>query len=57
MEKLGGRKFVYALLVVVIASYFVIVGKLSTEGWITFVEVIGGLYVIGNLGSKLTTKM
>ena len=53
IENLGGRKFLFALLAVVLASAFVLTGKLTADSWTTFVSVIGGIYVIGNVA---TTK-
>jgi hypothetical protein len=57
IDQLGGRKFVYALLVVVLAFVLVVVGKLTTDAFIGFAETMGGIYVIGNVAEAVTNKM
>lgn len=57
IEKIGGRKFIYAILAVLLAFGLTLAGQLKSADFISFVEVIGGIYVIGNLGTKLTSKL
>lgn len=56
MDKLGGRKFVFAVAVVIIASGFVFAKVLPIEKWVEFVEVVGASYVLGNIASKFVAK-
>lgn len=48
----GGRKFFYALLVVILAFALVLTDKISADAFLKFVEIIGGSYVVGNVASK-----
>ncbi|MBC7236232.1 MAG: hypothetical protein H5T69_10335 [Chloroflexi bacterium] len=54
LSKLGGRKFLFALLAVIL-SFILVLARLATaEQWMQFVEVIGAAYVIGNVASKFS---
>ncbi len=52
MDIIGGRKFIFALFVVIIAGVFVVTGKLSAVEWNSFAVLIGGMYIGGNLGDQ-----
>ena len=54
IDKLGGRKFTYALLVTVLGFALVLVGKVPASDYLTFVGIIGATYVVGNVASKAT---
>lgn len=47
------RKFIYAILVVVAGFILVVVGKATADQWMTFTTVMGGIYVIGNVATKV----
>ncbi len=51
-DSIGGRKFVYAVLAVALSFALVILGKLTADSWTTFVSIIGGIYVIGNVADQ-----
>jgi hypothetical protein len=51
-DSIGGRKFVYAVLAVALSFALVILGKLSADSWTTFVSIIGGIYVAGNVADQ-----
>lgn len=51
-----GRKFVFAVLVTILGFILVLGGKVSAENWQTFVMVISGLFIAGNLGDKIINK-
>ncbi|MBC7238627.1 MAG: hypothetical protein H5T71_00820, partial [Chloroflexi bacterium] len=53
---LGGRKFLFAVLVVVLAFALVLARLADAEQWMRFVEIVGGAYVLGNVASKFTPK-
>ena len=44
------------MMVVLMAFALVIMGKVETKEFFDFASLIGGVYVVGNLGSKLITK-
>ena len=56
IEKLGGRKFVFGMMLIVLSFVLVCVGKLETEIWTQFVSIVGGTYVLGNVASRITDK-
>ncbi|MBC7078224.1 MAG: hypothetical protein H5T92_07970 [Synergistales bacterium] len=56
LNKLGGRKFLFAVLVVVLAFALVLARLADAEQWMRFVEIVGGAYVLGNVASKFTPK-
>ena len=56
IDKLGGRKFIYAILVLVMSFALVVAGKLETQAFLSFAEMVGGIYVIGNVASDLVNK-
>lgn len=51
-DSIGGRKFIYAVLAVALSFVLVIMGKLSADSWTTFVSIIGGIYVVGNVADQ-----
>jgi len=54
IEKLGGRKFIFALLSVLLLFVLVVLGKILPETFVNAIEIIGGTYVIGNIATKIT---
>jgi len=56
IDKIGGRKFTFGLVLVVISAGFVMTGKLTAENWTSFAVLIGGIYVAGNLGADAIAK-
>ena len=52
IEQAGGRKFLFAVGVVLIASGLAFAKILPIEKWVELVEVVGATYVAGNVGSK-----
>ena len=56
LDKIGGRKFVFGLLAVVLAFVLVLNGSVLPEAWFDFVEFILATYVAGNVVSKFSGK-
>lgn len=56
LNKLGGRKFLFAVLAVVLAFALVLAKLADAEQWMRFVQVIGAAYILGNVASKFTPK-
>jgi hypothetical protein len=56
IKALGGRKFIYALLVTILGFVLVLVEKVPASDYLTFVGVIGATYVLGNVANKAVTK-
>ena len=55
MEQLGGRKFIFAVISIALGFLLSIFGKVTGDQFLNFVMVIGGIYVIGNVGEKLAS--
>ena len=53
MEKLGGRKYILSVGLVILSYILVFVGKITPKEWTDFVMVIAGAYIVGNVGSKI----
>lgn len=56
MNVIGGRKFVIALALVVLATIFVFIDRATFAEWATFSGAILGLFSTGNLWSKHLMK-
>ncbi len=56
IKALGGRKFIYALLVTVLGFVLVLVEKVPASDYLTFVGVIGAEYVGANTITKFSKK-
>lgn len=56
IEKFGGRKFIAFIGLSIMAFIFVALGKMDVKTWSDFEIFIGGIYVIGNVGSKVATN-
>ncbi len=51
-----GRKFIFAILVTILGFILVLTGYVKAVDWQNFVMVMGGIYVLGNLGDRITKK-
>ena len=56
MDHLGGRKFIFGLVLTVCATVFVLIGKVTVQEWMAFEAVVGGSYIIGNIAEKVAQK-
>ena len=56
IEKLGGRKFLYSLLITLLAFILVLMGKIDSESFLKFVIGIGAIYTTGNTISKFSKE-
>ena len=52
LQTLTSRKFFLVMLLVVIATAFVFIGKAEFKEWSFFTEIIGGGYLFGNIAEK-----
>jgi len=53
MEKLGGRKFLFCLLLTILSFVLVLTKQLTPKEWTDFSMVVGGIYVTANVGVKI----
>ena len=53
MEQFGGRKFLFCLLLTVLSFVLVLTKSITSKEWTDFIMVIGGLYILGNVGAKI----
>jgi hypothetical protein len=56
IEKLGGRKFIVSLLVLISSFVLVLVSKLDVSEFIKSAEIILGIYGVTNVASKIVNK-
>jgi hypothetical protein len=48
-DNLGGRKFIFAILAVVLGFVLVLADRIVASDFLTFVGVVGATYVLGNV--------
>lgn len=51
-DPLLSRKFLYAILVLLLGFVLVIVKTITGDSWINLAQTIGGIYVIGNVADQ-----
>lgn len=51
-DKLGGRKFIFALLVTILGFSLVVLHQVNPKDWFAFIQLIGGIYVLSNMSEK-----
>lgn len=49
---IGGRKFIFALFVILLGFILVVTKFVDSATWLTFVNITGATYVVGNLGDS-----
>lgn len=54
--RLGGRKIMLAIILLIIATFMVFLNYADFNGWSDFVKWILGIYVVGNVGEYATNK-
>jgi len=54
LEKVGGRKFIYAVLITLLGFALVVLEKVTAEAFLNFVGIVGATYVLGNVATKIT---
>jgi hypothetical protein len=57
LDKIGGRKFIFAILLIVIGYLLVDKGKLTADSFLNYAEFVGATYVIGNVAVKVTDAL
>jgi hypothetical protein len=53
-KTLGGRKFILAILIMIILTIFVCLGKMTVAEFITAILVNSGIFGLGNAIQKIT---
>lgn len=56
INKIGGRKFIYILLLTIIGFVFVLMGKMTAKEYLDFCVLISGIYIVGNVATKFTNN-
>jgi len=56
-NNLLSRKFIFAILAVILGFILVFINKVEPLDFLHFVEIIGGTYVIGNVGATVAGKI
>jgi hypothetical protein len=57
IEKLGGRKFVLTVILLVAMFGLAMTGKIAVEMFVNFVEVVSGMYLGANVIAKFSGKV
>ena len=57
IEKLGGRKYTLAVLILVSGAVYGIVTKVPFSQFVDLVKWVLGLFIAGNVGAYLTTEL
>lgn len=57
LNKIGGRKFAFAVLITLMGFIFVLTNRVTADAFFAFAQIVGGIYVVGNVTSKLTEKI
>lgn len=52
MDRYKSRKFIVAIVVIILSSFFLYFGKLNANQWIAAVNISLGLYTGGNVVQK-----
>lgn len=52
MKELLSRKFLFSILAILLAFVLVLQGMVKSEDFLSFVQVIGATYIVGNVASK-----
>ena len=52
-EILVSKKFIFALVVSIMGFVLVVIKETDAETFFKFVELIGGIYVVGNISDKI----
>jgi len=55
-DNLLSTKFIYAIVALVSGLTLTALGIVSGEEFFKFAEIIGGSYILGNVGQKFITK-
>lgn len=56
IDRLTSRKFMFAILSVLLVFALTITGQITSKEFVDFLMVIGGIYVVGNVGETLVRK-
>ena len=53
MSILLSKKFIFALLVIAMGFTLVLLKETTSDVFFKFVEIVGGLYILGNVSDKI----
>ena len=56
IDKLGGRKFIFGIMLSLMGFAFAYMKFLTAQEWVTFEAIIGGTYVVGNVADTAVTR-
>jgi len=56
MENLKSTKFIYCVMVIVMAFVLTVMRMIESQAFLSFAEIIGGSYIIGNVASKVIKR-
>lgn len=57
MSDLLSRKFIYAILAIILGFILVVLKEVTGDTFLKFVEIVGGLYILGNVSSTVANKL
>lgn len=53
LKPLLSRKFLFCLLLTILSFVLVLTKSLTPKDWTDFVMVVGGIFIVGNVGAKI----
>jgi len=56
MKEIGGRKFLFSILLTIFSFALVLTGFVDSEVWLNFVKFLLGSYIVGNVVTKFAVK-
>ena len=56
MENLTSTKFIFCMVSIIMAFALVWVEKIAASEFLTFVNIMGATYIIGNVASKIVNR-
>lgn len=56
MEEIGGRKFVFSILLTIFSFALVLTGFVDSKVWLDFVKFLLASYIAGNVATKFAIK-
>ena len=57
LDKIGGRKFLFAMMVSIFGFVLVLTGHTTAEKFFQFIEIVGATYIAGNVINGISDKL
>lgn len=54
IDKLGGTKFLFAMLAIIGGFTLTVIGKMESDAFVNLVGMVGGTFVLGNVVNQIS---